>query len=75
MKKEQSENLVCSNSLQLSGLRLEQLIQKLGLKKATIYAYMKRGLLPKPVKFGRASVWIESEVNHALEIRMKARGK
>lgn len=57
----------------MNGLRLQQLIAKTGLKKPTIYAYIKKGILPKPIKFGRVSVWIEAEVNNALELRMKAR--
>ena len=58
----------------MTGLRLKQLMEKTGLKKPTIYAYIKKGILPRPVKFGRASVWIESEVEQALIKRMKARG-
>lgn len=57
----------------ITGLRLNQLIEKTGLKKPTIYALIKRGLLPAPVKFGRASVWIESEVNDALINRVNER--
>jgi prophage regulatory protein len=54
-------------------LRINQVIEKLGLKKPTIYAYMKRGLLPKPVKLGRVSIWLESEVDAALDARIIAR--
>jgi prophage regulatory protein len=59
----------------MKGLRLEQLIEKTGLKKPTIYAYIKKGVLPKPVKFGRASVWIEAEVELALKKKMSERSK
>lgn len=55
------------------GLRLQQLIEKTGLKKPTIYAYIKKGILPAPIKFGRASVWIEAEVNDALITRVNER--
>lgn len=58
----------------MKGLRLTDLIIKTGLKKPTIYAYIKKGILPKPVKFGRASVWIEQEVEAALVRRMQDRG-
>lgn len=54
-------------------LRINQVIEKLGLKKPTIYSYMKRGLLPKPVKLGRVSIWLESEVDAALHERIVVR--
>lgn len=56
------------------GLRLTDVIRKLGLKKPTIYAYIKRGLLPAPIKFGRASVWIEEEIDQAVAKRIIERG-
>lgn len=73
MTKKQIENTICINN-EHKGLRLEQVMLKTGLKKPTIYAYMKKGVLPKPIKFGRVSVWIEAEIEKALELRMKARG-
>jgi prophage regulatory protein len=56
-----------------TGLRLNQLIAKIGLKKPTIYAYIKKGILPPPIKFGRASVWIEQEVDLAISKRIMER--
>ncbi len=56
-------------------LRLEELIKRIGLKKPTIYSMMKRGLLPKPIKMGRASLWIESEIDACIAQRIKVRNE
>lgn len=58
----------------MNGLRLKQVEVKLGIKKTKIYSLIQEGKLPSPVKIGRASVWIEEEINNALMIMSGERG-
>ena len=57
----------------MKGLRLRQIMEKTGLKKPTIYSYMKQGKFPRPGKIGKVSVWDESEIDGFLEQIMSAR--
>ncbi|MBK1643587.1 dipicolinate synthase [Thiocapsa imhoffii] len=44
-------------------IRIAQVCDRVGLKRACIYRYIKLGKFPAPVKLGpRASAWVESEV-------------
>lgn len=56
-------------------LRLDELTKRMGLKKPTIYSLMKRGLIPRPIKMGRASLWVESEIDACIAQRIKARNE
>lgn len=56
-------------------LRLEELTKRMGLKKPTIYAMMRRGLIPRPIKMGRASLWIESEIDACIASRIENRNE
>lgn len=47
---------------------------RVGLHPATIYAEIKAGRFPKPVKFGRSSRWPESEIDAWIEARKRERG-
>jgi prophage regulatory protein len=49
-------DMCCEESL----LRLPEVIKRTGLCKALVY---RREGFPKPVKLGRSSVWIKSEVD------------
>lgn len=45
-------------------LRLPRVLFKSGYSRSTLYAYINRGLYPKPIKLGARSVgWPESEVD------------
>ncbi|ASE83215.1 TPA: AlpA family phage regulatory protein [Citrobacter koseri] len=45
-------------------LRLRQVLDKIGLKRSQVYAYMKTGHFLKSVRIGPASVvWLESEID------------
>ena len=44
-------------------LRAPDVQRALGIKRSALYARMASGVLPRPVKFGRASLWIASEVD------------
>ncbi len=56
-------------------LRLSAVIEVTGLSKSTIYALIKLGDFPLPIKLGERSVgWLESEVQDWLSARMAMRG-
>jgi prophage regulatory protein len=56
-------------------LRLGRVIEKTGLSRATIYAYIGRGISPAPISLGERSVgWVDSEVDQWLESRIALRG-
>ena len=44
-------------------IRLPEVIQKVGLGRATIYQMIARDEFPKPIKVRNASVWPEEEVD------------
>ena len=56
-------------------LRLPQVIQKTGMSRATIYAYLKQSNFPAPISLGVRSVgWISSEVDQWIDSRIALRG-
>ncbi len=56
-------------------LRLPQVIQKTGLSRATIYAYIKKGQFPGPFQLSERSVgWLESSIDTWIDDRI-ARGR
>lgn len=49
-------------------------VQKLfGIGQSTLYDHIKKGILPKPIKLGRTSVWIREEIDAVIEERKQAR--
>lgn len=45
-------------------LRLPKVMQKTGLKRATIYLHIKQNKLPKQFKIGQQAVaWLESDID------------
>ena len=51
-------------------------VQKIfGIGQSTMYEYIKQGILPKPIKLGRTSIWIKSEIDEVIADRKAARGK
>ena len=58
-------------------LRLPAVKSRVGLGRSSIYAAVKRGEFPAPVKLlgGRASGWIESEIDAFLTARINATRK
>ncbi|ECU9386452.1 TPA: AlpA family transcriptional regulator [Salmonella enterica subsp. enterica serovar Concord] len=55
-------------------LRLPQLLDKTGLKRAQVYAYMKTGYFPKSIKIGPSSVaWLESEIDDWINEKLNNR--
>ena len=56
-------------------IRLREVMAICGMARSTIYAAIKKGSFPAPVKLhGRSSAWIKSEVLDWAEACIKARG-
>ncbi len=57
-------------------LRLKNVIEKTGLSRSTIYAYMKEGRFPQAIRLGaRAVGWNENDIDIWIEGCQEARGK
>ena len=48
---------------------------RVGMHPSTIYAEIKAGRFPEPVKLGRSSRWPESEIDAWIEDRKRERGQ
>ena len=56
-------------------LRLPEVMQRVGLKRASIYLHMAQGKFPKQIHLGdRAVGWLEPEIDAWLAVRVHARG-
>lgn len=54
-------------------LRLPSVEKRTGIKRTAIYAGVRAGTFPRPVKIGpRASAWIESEISDWIAARIEA---
>ncbi|WP_287497511.1 AlpA family transcriptional regulator [Pandoraea sp. CB10b_02] len=53
-------------------LRLPQVKAMVGLGKTAIYDKIKEGAFPKPIKLGRASGWLEGEVQQWIGKQVEA---
>ena len=56
-------------------IRLPEVMQRVGLSNSYIYALQAKGQFPKPIKLiqgGRASGYIESEIDNFIEDRITA---
>jgi prophage regulatory protein len=51
-------------------MRLPEVIKAVGLCKPTIYAKISDGEFPKPIKLGRVSVWLQSEISGWIDERV-----
>lgn len=57
-------------------VRLPELLEQLAAGKTTLYARIKQGTFPPPVKFGeRVSAWLEHEVNTVVNAYMRSATK
>jgi prophage regulatory protein len=54
-------------------MRLPEVKAMVGLGTTAIYALIKKGEFPKPVKIGRASRWVEQEIQEWIMERVRAR--
>jgi len=49
-------------------------IQKMfGISQSSMYEYIAKGILPKPLKLGRTSIWLKEEIDEVIEERKQAR--
>lgn len=53
-------------------LRLPEVIDRVGLKRSAIYEHMQLGRFPRCVKFGRAVMWPENQLNDWIAARLVA---
>jgi len=53
-------------------IRLPQVKEMVGLGTTAIYGKMKNGDFPKQIKLGRASGWVESEVQEWISQQIRA---
>lgn len=57
-------------------LRLQQIKERTGLSRSTIYALIKTGQFNAPISLGaRAVGWLESDVSEFIDSRIKASRK
>jgi prophage regulatory protein len=54
-------------------LPLPAVLERTGVCRSLVYAMMSRGHFPRPVKVGRASRWLEAEVDHWIQAAADAR--
>ena len=52
-------------------LRLPRVEDKVGYKHTALYELIKRDQFPAPIKIGRSSFWIESEIDSWIEQRIQ----
>ena len=56
-------------------LRRPGVQDKVELRRPALYDLIKRGQFPAPIKIGRSSFWVESEIDSWIELRIQqARG-
>lgn len=48
---------------------------RVGMHPSTIYAEIKAGNFPAPVKIGRSSFWVLAEIDDYIAARMRERGQ
>ncbi|MGB1561609.1 MAG: helix-turn-helix transcriptional regulator [Sinimarinibacterium flocculans] len=54
-------------------IRLPEVLARVGLRKTKVYALIAAGEFPKPVKLGRDSLWVESEVSAWIQAQAASR--
>ena len=42
----------------------------LGVSKQTVWQYLKKGIIPKPIKFGNTTRWKYSEIVEMVEVML-----
>jgi len=48
-------------------IRDTEIAAVLSIHRSTVWRYVKLGILPEPIRIGRATRWRQSDVNAALE--------
>lgn len=59
----------------MRALRIRDVLQRVGLSRSTVYAYVHAGLFPKPLRLGaRAVGWMESDIDAWLQAKLAPDG-
>jgi len=54
-------------------IKLPEVMQRTGKKRSTVYANVKAGLMPAPIKIGEKAVgWVETEIEEWIASRIAA---
>ena len=56
-------------------LRCEEVLRRIGLRRTALYALIKAGKFPAPVKLGGASAWVDIEITRWIENLMLVRDR
>lgn len=54
-------------------LRIGDLTERLPISRPTIYRMIKKATMPKPIKLGSSTVWLESEIDKWMKDLAEAR--
>ena len=55
-------------------LRLNQVVEKTGISRSTVYLYLNQGRFPRPVHISeRLVVWVEDEIENWMKERIATR--
>ncbi len=54
-------------------IKIEKVMEMLGVKKTAIYRMVSDGVLPAPIKVGGASRWLLEEVEESIEAMIQRR--
>lgn len=52
-------------------LKLDEVEERTGFRKSSIYKWMHEDGFPKPVKFGRSTRWVETEIDQWIKRNVK----
>ena len=55
-------------------LTLKRVLERTSLGRTSIYQQIKEGTFPAPVKVGKASRWVETELEQWMQELMRSRG-
>ncbi|MGV8864977.1 MAG: helix-turn-helix transcriptional regulator [Pseudomonas sp.] len=74
-----SKETLMSDSIQpakaIQFIRLQRITEKTALSRATVYRMIHDGVFPKPMKVGRCSVWLESDLDQWIQCFLEAHGR
>lgn len=54
-------------------IRLHEVMNLIGLSRASVYNYIKEGIFPPPAKFGKSSLWEYTEIQEWISNRLQER--
>lgn len=59
--------------MNIQNYRIKDIMHLFGIGRSTVYEYVQRQILPPPIKLGRTSIWLKSEIDAVIEQQKKAR--